>query len=76
MVDCFKVLRYNNGMKTLTLTHDEANIVYDAVREALDLAYLAVEDTEVFPAEYTEEEVAEAQAKVASLEALLDTLAK
>lgn len=63
-------------MKTITLTLDQAGAVYDAVRVALELAYMAVEDAEVFPYEYTEEEVAEAQAKVASLEALLDTLAK
>ncbi len=59
-------------MKTLTPEQEEA--VHDAVRVALFTAYDVVEDIEVFPDEYTAEEVAEALAKVALLQEVTDAL--
>lgn len=61
-------------MKTLTLSVEHAQAVKDAVRSALVLAHDAVEDAEVFPDQFSEEEIAAAQAKVALLQEVLDKL--
>ena len=61
-------------MKTLTLNADESNIVYNALRKALELVDDIVADAEQFPDNATEDTVATAVEEAAMLHTLLDKL--
>ena len=61
-------------MKTLTLNADESNIVYNALRAALEKVDDIVADAEQFPKEADESLVEDAKTEAAQIHTLLDKL--
>ena len=61
-------------MKTLTLNDSESNIVYNALRKALELVDDMIADVEAFPEECEEDTVAGYKEESAQIHTLLDKL--
>jgi hypothetical protein len=61
-------------MKTLTLTEEEAAIVYDTLRTALTVAQYRIEDATHWADEFSDEDIAEENANAFLLDAILNKL--
>jgi hypothetical protein len=61
-------------MKTLTLTEDEAAIVYNTLRTALTAAQERIEDAKHWADEFSDEEIAEENANAFLFDAVLTKL--